>query len=80
MKPPMTDDVRSRRAAGIVSARRLYGFGVEGRGLGVAAVGDDHLARIDVRGVDSRGCEVSRDDEAREALAKGWRWRRWRAA
>src|ERR1017187_7849980 len=45
------------------------GLRIERRGLRVAAVGDDHLAGIQVRGVHAEVAEGQRDDVAGEPLA-----------
>ena len=68
MKPPMTTTLCcGERRNGFGEAR--VGFREERRGLGVAVVGDDDVARIDVHGVHAEVAEGEGDDVAGEALA-----------
>ena len=53
----------------MVCGEARVGFGEERRGLGVAPVGDDDVARIQMLGVHAEVAEGQRDDVAGEPLA-----------
>ena len=53
-----------------LAAEQGVGFDEQRRGLGMAVIGDDRMARVQMNGVDSSLAECGRDDDARKAFAE----------